>query len=222
MSYYRGGYKGLIPYPALISRLYILGGVQGDWEEEENSPRISPFILTRITKGPKNRGRERETEVAREEEENIEINQIHIDNTAQEQEQGLNSASPILTMSPEVRQVHQEQAGILEPQGNNFELMEMLNAMRQEMQERDNQLRVQLQLRDEYMDAELKRRDQILEEALRLRDEEWKSRWEIREQELSEELKVREDAFISDQLRRDSELIKIMKEMEYAIEKNLL
>ena len=25
LSYYRGGYKGLIPYPALISRLYILG-----------------------------------------------------------------------------------------------------------------------------------------------------------------------------------------------------
>ena len=30
LSYYRGGYKGLIPHPALISRLCILGGVQGD------------------------------------------------------------------------------------------------------------------------------------------------------------------------------------------------
>ena len=26
MSYYRGGYKGLIPHPALISRLCLLGG----------------------------------------------------------------------------------------------------------------------------------------------------------------------------------------------------
>ena len=33
LIYYRGGYKGLIPHPALISRLCILGGVQGDWEE---------------------------------------------------------------------------------------------------------------------------------------------------------------------------------------------
>ena len=39
---------------------------------------------------------------------------------------------------------------------------------------------------------------------------------------MSEELKAREDAFISYQFRRDSELIKIMKEREDAMEKNLL
>ena len=55
-----------------------------------------------------------------------------------------------------------------------------------------------------------------------LRDEEWKSKWERRDQELSKEFKAREDAFISDQLRRDSELINIMKEMEDDMEKNLL
>ena len=76
LSYCRGGYKGLIPHPALITRLCILGGVEGDWKEEENFPKTSPLTLTGITKGPKNRGRERETKVAREEEENIEINQM--------------------------------------------------------------------------------------------------------------------------------------------------
>ena len=91
-------------------------------------------------------------------------------------------------MSPEVRHVHREQAGSSEPQGNNFELMEMLKVMSHEMQERDSQLRVQLQLRDEYMDAELKKIYQNMEKALRLRDEEWKSIWEIREQQLSEVL----------------------------------
>ena len=65
-SYYRGGYKGLIPHPTLISRLCILGGVQGDWEEEENCPRTSPLTFTGITKGPKDRGREREVEAVRE------------------------------------------------------------------------------------------------------------------------------------------------------------
>ena len=30
MSYYKGGYKGLIPHPMPISRLCIFGGVQGD------------------------------------------------------------------------------------------------------------------------------------------------------------------------------------------------
>ena len=33
LSYYRGGYKGLIPHLALISRLCIFGGIQGEWEE---------------------------------------------------------------------------------------------------------------------------------------------------------------------------------------------
>ena len=60
-------------------------------------------------------------------------------------------------MSPKVRQVHQEQAGSSESEGNHIEVMEILRAMRQQMQERDNHLKVQLQLRDEYMDAELKK-----------------------------------------------------------------
>ena len=68
LSYYRGGYKGLIPHPTLISRLCILGGVQGDWEEEENFPKTSPLTLTTITKGPKNRGRGRRVETVRAEE----------------------------------------------------------------------------------------------------------------------------------------------------------
>ena len=79
------------------------------------------------------------------------------------------------------------------------------------MEERDNQLKLQLQLKDEYMEVELKRRDQILEEAIKKRDEEWKSIWEIRELELSVELRAREDDFLSNQLKRDSELLKIMK-----------
>ena len=82
MSYYRGGYKGLIPHPVLITRLCILGGVEGDWDKEANYSRTSPLTLTGITKGPKNRGREREVEAAREEEENIEINRIQIDTAA--------------------------------------------------------------------------------------------------------------------------------------------
>ena len=81
LRYYRGGYKGLVPHPTLITRLCILGGVEGDWEEEENSPKTSPLTLTGITKDPKNKGREREAEATEEEEENIEINQIQIDTT---------------------------------------------------------------------------------------------------------------------------------------------
>ena len=77
LSYYRGGYKGLIPHPALISRLCILGGrgggggggVQGDWEEEENCHKTSPLTLTRITKRLKNINKGRQVEAVMEEEE---------------------------------------------------------------------------------------------------------------------------------------------------------
>ena len=95
----REGYKGLIPHPVLISRLCILGGVQGDWEEEENCPKTSPLTLTRITKGPKNRGREREAEAVREEEEPAGIQQPHPDSEGLELQQRQRSVSPVLTFS---------------------------------------------------------------------------------------------------------------------------
>ena len=90
------------------------------------------------------------------------------------------------------------------------------------MQERDRQLKIQLQLRDEYMDAKLKRRYQNLEHALKQRDEEWRDKLDRREKELSGELKTREKGFISDQLTIDNEQLKIMKEKEDAVEKNML
>ena len=34
LSYYRGSYRGLVTQPTLIIRLCILGGVEGDWEEQ--------------------------------------------------------------------------------------------------------------------------------------------------------------------------------------------
>ena len=121
-----------------------------------------------------------------------------------------------------MKQVHQEQAESSKPLNSNVVVLNLVKAMKQELEERDSQLKLQLQLKDEYLEAELKRIDQYLEEALKQRDEEWESRWEIRKQELSEELRAREDDFLSYQLRRDNELLKIMKEMEDAMEKNLL
>ena len=171
LSYYRGGYIGLMPHPTLIFILFILGGVEGDIEEEETCPRTLPLTLIEITKGPKNGGTGREVEAVREEEEDTKIQQIQLKSEALEQQQKQRSLSPVLTLSSEVRQVHEEHVESSEPPSNNDALNDMLKAMRQEIHERDNPLKVQLQLRNEYMDAELKRRYQNLEEALRLRDE---------------------------------------------------
>ena len=43
LNYYRSNYRGLIPQPATITRLCILGGVKGTWEEEERCPKASPL-----------------------------------------------------------------------------------------------------------------------------------------------------------------------------------
>ena len=129
--------------------------------------------------------------------------------------------SPVLTYSPEVRQAQPEQGVSSEPLSSSA-MLTLLHTMRKEIEERDKQLKLQLQLKDEYMEAELKRRDQNLEEALKQRDEEWKSRWEQREEELSAELKASEDALFFQQLKRKSELFKIMKEIEDSMEKNML
>ena len=80
--------------------------------------------------------------------------------------------------SPNLREIHYEEAKSLEHQCNNTKLMEMLISMKQEMKERDNQLKIQLQLKDEYMDTELRMRDQNLEEALKQRDKEWRAELE--------------------------------------------
>ena len=46
--------RGLIPHPTTITRLCILARVQGIWVEKETCPKVSPLILTRVTKGPNN------------------------------------------------------------------------------------------------------------------------------------------------------------------------
>ena len=61
-SYFRSNYRGLVPHPTLITRLHILEGVEGDWEEEKTCPRAPPLTLTGINKGPKNKGKEKEVE----------------------------------------------------------------------------------------------------------------------------------------------------------------
>ena len=108
LSYDRGDYKGLVPHPKLITRLCILGGVEGDWEEEETCPKTSPLTLIGIIKGPKNRGKEKEAEIERDEGENIEIEQIQFESATQEHQHKEEGFSPILTISPNSRQIAHE------------------------------------------------------------------------------------------------------------------
>ena len=54
-GYHLSNRRGLISHQATITRLCILVGVKGAWEEEEQCPRVSPLTLTGVIKGPRNK-----------------------------------------------------------------------------------------------------------------------------------------------------------------------
>ena len=174
LSYSESKCRGIIPHPAIITRLCIHWGVEEEWGIEKTYPRASPLTLIGITKGPKNRGKgkEKETEEEKGNQGCIEPKQWESQTPMQPEAQ--RSQSQFWNASPELRETHHEQAESFGKNCNHAELIELLMSMRQEMKERDNQLKTQLQLRDEYFDTELKRNDQNLEDALKKRDEEWK------------------------------------------------
>ena len=110
MSYYKTNYMGLIPHLATITKLSILGVVNGDWEDEESSPKASPLTLIGVTKGSKNIGKEKEMETKEEEENERENEPVQWESPAQEQQEMQRSLSPIWNVSPYVRETHQEPA----------------------------------------------------------------------------------------------------------------
>ena len=82
LSYYRSKYRGLIPHIAIITRLCILGGAKGTWEEKETCPKSSPLTLMGITKGLKNKVKETEVETKKEEGDDRENEQVHLESLA--------------------------------------------------------------------------------------------------------------------------------------------
>ena len=80
-GYHHSNKRGLIPHPTTITRLCLWAGVKGNWEEEENCPRVSPLTLTGVTRGPKGK-RQKEVmvvDVETEQETNAEIDRREIE-----------------------------------------------------------------------------------------------------------------------------------------------
>ena len=95
MSYYKSKYTGLIPHPATITKLCLLGGVDGDWENEKTCPKASPLTLTGVMKGPKNRGKEKKMEIEEEEGDEKDNEPVQWESPPQEQQEIQRSLSPI-------------------------------------------------------------------------------------------------------------------------------
>ena len=114
------------PSPSTDFKTLNLGGCPRRLGRRGELPKTSPLKLTEITKGPKNRNRGRQVEVVREEEEPVEIQQPQLEDEALELLQGKRSVSPILTFSPEVRQVQPEQGESSEPLSSSAAVLTLL------------------------------------------------------------------------------------------------
>ena len=119
LSYFRSSYRGLVPHLVLITRLGVMGGVEGDWEEEETCARVCPLTLTGITKGPKDKGKEKEVETEEEVRDNKGNEQTNLEIPVQERQEMQRRLSPILNLFPDVIEIHQELVESSKQQSNN-------------------------------------------------------------------------------------------------------
>ena len=141
-GYHLSNKRGLITHLATITRLCILAGVKGSWEEEEVCPRVSPLTLTGVTKGPRNKKHKGIIEVEvepTEENDNMEIkNFLEIAPPAEEEEEMQCRMSPLSHSYPNVRENFLEPVESSRRNEGTAEIMEMLISMKKEMEDREN------------------------------------------------------------------------------------
>ena len=180
-GYHHSNNRGLIPHPTIITRLCLLAGVKGMWEEEEKCPRVSPLTLTGETRGPKGKKQkeimeldvEAET-VPAEENETSEMEAIPEDIHPAVVEGAHFRMSPLSHSYLEV----QEHLPLLEEESrsreDNIEIMEMLQSMKREMEEREHKWERQQQIREDFLEAAARKKEQMWEQNWKLKEEEWK------------------------------------------------
>ena len=131
-SFHKNVKRGLIPHLATITRLCILVGVQGIWEEKETYPKVSPLTLTGVIKGPKNRKiREMElVEVAKEhgekEHEQLGMEQIPNEGQLPLEDEMQSRKNPLIHSPPDVRENFSEPTECSRSNQGNTEIMKML------------------------------------------------------------------------------------------------
>ena len=140
-GYHLSNKRGIIPHPATITRLCILAGVKGSWEEEEVCPRVSPLTLTGVTKGPRNKKLKGIIEVEvehTEENDNMEIeNFLEKAPPAEEEEEMQCRMSPLSHSYPDMRENFLEPAESSRRNEGTVEIMEMLISMKKDMEDRE-------------------------------------------------------------------------------------
>ena len=75
------------------------------WEEEKTCSKASSLTLIGITKGPKNKDKEKEIEIVEEKGDDRGNEQAHLESPVQERQERQKSLSPIWNLSPHVREL---------------------------------------------------------------------------------------------------------------------
>ena len=143
-GYYHSNKRGLIPHPTTITRLCLLAGVKGMWEEEEKCPRVSPLTLIGVIRGPKGKRQKEIMEVDAEaeavpakENETREMEAIPEDIHPAVVEEAHFRMSPLSHSYPEVQEHLPVQAEGSRSREDSIEIMEILRSMKREMEERE-------------------------------------------------------------------------------------
>ena len=143
-GYHHSNKRGLIHHPTTITRLCLLAGVKGVWEEEEKCPQVSPLTLTGVTRGPKGKrkkgivGVDVETKtVPTEENETREMEEIPEGIHPAVAEEPHFRMSPLSHSYPKVQENLPEQAEGSRRREENAEIIEMLISMKKDMEERE-------------------------------------------------------------------------------------
>ena len=217
-GYHLSNKRGLIPHPATITRLCILVGVKGSWEDEEVCPRVSPLALTGVTKGPRNKKQKGIIEVETEPTEgndNIEIeNFLEKDPSAEEEEEMQCRMSPLSHSYPDMREIFHKPTESSRRNEGTAKLMEMLISMKKEMEDREKKRERQQLVKEEFLEADFKRKEKQWEQNLKQKEEEWKEEMDRREEELLEKMKASLEAFYNNQFNKDAELLTILRKRE--------
>ena len=243
MRFHEGNKRGLILHPATITRLCIRAGVKGIWEEEEECPKVSPLTLTGVSKGPRNQKKKGviveadsrdEDENTRQEEDTLLVEDqeeqdpeaqpegntfMFTDDREQEVRSPIDFSTP-LASSPLIRNRDFREPGESSrgAQKNN-QIMEMLNSIQRNMEEREKKWSLQQKFREEVYEAEFKRRDQqwkeelnrreeVYEAELKRKDRQWEEEMSRKEEQIEKILEHQEEKFKKEMEERDQDLLK--------------
>ena len=206
IRYHEGNKRGMITHPTTITRLCMRAGVKGTWEEEEECPKVSPLTLTGVSKGPRNQKKKGviveadsrdEDENARQEEDTLLVEDqeehdpeaqpegntfMFTEDREQEVRSPIDFSTPLASSPPIRNRDFREPGESSRGAQENNQIMEMLNSIQENMEERERKWSLQQKFIEEVYEAELKRRDQQWEEELNRREEEYEAELKRKDQ----------------------------------------